>query len=97
MNRGVLQYAIQLTMLRWKVHYKFSHAKLVILKMTNDELDGSIKVRWRIKGIRGVKSMIQPWSIKVWKTKASIDTQVEYGSIFFSLQYCLIQILICLF
>jgi hypothetical protein len=78
MNRGVLQYAIQLTVLRWKIHYKFSHAKLVILKTTNDELDGTIKVRWRIKGVRGIKSMIQPWSIKIWKPKHSINTQVEY-------------------
>jgi hypothetical protein len=64
------------------VHFKFSHAKLVILKTTNDELDGTIKVRWRIKGIRGIKSMIQPWTIKVWKTKQSIETQVEYVSAF---------------
>jgi hypothetical protein len=73
-----LQYAIQLTMLRWKIHWKFSYAKLEILKITHEEKDGTIKIRWRINGIRGMKSMIQPWKIKAWQVKESVKNESEW-------------------
>lgn len=75
---GALPYAVQLTLLRWKVHWKFSYVKLELLKVTHDEKDGTIKVRWRINGVRGVKSMIQPWKIKVWEVKQTIKKESEW-------------------
>ncbi|RNA35849.1 hypothetical protein BpHYR1_054690 [Brachionus plicatilis] len=78
-STGALQYAIQLTMLRMKVHWKYSNARLEVLKITVDDLDSTVKVRWRIVGIRGMKSMTQPWKIKAWKLKESINNEAEWN------------------
>ncbi len=67
-----------MTLIRWKVHWKFSYAKLEILKATCDEKEGSIKIRWRINAIRGMKSMIQPWKIKAWQVKNTISNESEW-------------------
>jgi hypothetical protein len=66
---GLSQYALQLTVIRWKVNWKFSHAKLQLLKITHDEQEGTIKVRWRINGVRAAKTFFQPWKIKIWNVK----------------------------
>ena len=40
--------------------------------MTHDEKEGTIKIRWRINGVRAMRTFFQPWKIKVWKIKETI-------------------------
>ena len=71
---------MQLLLIRFKIHFKFSHAKIGILKITHDEQEGTVKIRWRITGVRGAKAFFQPWKIKAWKVKDSVREQAEYVS-----------------
>ena len=58
--------------IRWKVNWKLTYAKTQILKITHDESDGTIKIRWRINGVRAMRTFFQPWKIKVWKINETI-------------------------
>jgi hypothetical protein len=59
-------------LIRFKVNWKLTYAKMHILKMTHDEKEGTIKIRWRINGVRAMRTFFQPWKIKVWKIKETI-------------------------
>ena len=75
---GLYPYVWQLFVIRFKVNWKLAYAKVQILKITHDEHEGSIKIRWRINGVRATRTFFQPWKIKVWKIKETIkenDTQ----------------------
>lgn len=74
---GLMAYAIELLKLRWKINVKFSNAQINILKITNDEEDGTVKVRWRLRGIRGMK-ILTPWKLKVWNLKESMKRESEW-------------------
>ena len=75
---GVGRYAWQLSLLRIKANLKFSLIKVDILQAVCDEAESSVTFRWRITGISGFKSMIQPWKIKAWKIKESVESEAEY-------------------
>lgn len=64
-------------MIRMKINWKFSHTKIEILKITHDESEATIKIRWRVNGVRGLKTMVQPWKIQLWKMKESVKDQSE--------------------
>ncbi|CAF0759006.1 unnamed protein product [Brachionus calyciflorus] len=78
-TEGALQYAIQLLLLRMKINWKFSYSRIEVLKVTIDELEGAVKVRWRLVGVRGLKSMVQPWKVKVWNVKDTIKNESEWN------------------
>ncbi len=69
---GISTYAIQLLFVRFKVNWSLAYAKMQILKITHDEQEGTIKIRWRINGVRAMRTFFQPWKIKVWKIKETI-------------------------
>lgn len=35
--------------------------------------DSTIRVRWRIRGISGLKVMLQFWKYKLWKLKEAFE------------------------
>lgn len=76
-TKGTLSYAIALTKLKWKIGVKFSNASIQILKVTNDEEDGTVKIRWRLRGLRGMK-IFTPWKLKVWNLAESIKNESEW-------------------
>lgn len=63
---------MQLLFVRFKVNWSLAYAKMQILKITHDEQEGTIKIRWRINGVRAMRTFFQPWKIKVWKIKETI-------------------------
>lgn len=71
--RGVTDYAKQLILLRFIGHIKFAYVKLNILKLTMHSDDGTIKIRWRIRGVTGWKVMAMFWRYKIWKIQEAID------------------------
>lgn len=66
---GAYHYVKQVALLRTVGHLKFAYVKMDVLKMTTHPEDGTIKVRWRIRGISGLKVMLFFWKYKVWNVK----------------------------
>lgn len=74
---GISAYVFELLKLRWKINIKFSNAVIQLLKVTHSEEDGTVKIRWRMRGVRGMK-LFTPWKIKIWNLKESIKTEAEW-------------------
>lgn len=55
---GLYNYVKQVALLRTVGHLKFAYVKFEILKITMHSEDDTVKIRWRIKGISGLKVSI---------------------------------------
>lgn len=75
--RGVINYAKQLIFLRMIGHLKFAHVRLQVIKITMHSDDGTVKIRWRIRGVTGWKVFSMFWKYKFWKIQDSIDSNHE--------------------
>lgn len=73
---GLLPYVKQVALLRTVGHLKFAFVKFEILKITKHPEDGTIRVRWQIRGLSGLKAMLQFWKIKLWNWKG-VTNQME--------------------
>ncbi|KAK2582441.1 hypothetical protein KPH14_004751 [Odynerus spinipes] len=71
-TRGIFGYVKQAALLRTLGHIKFAYITLDILKITIDPEDDSIKVRWRMRGISGMKVIFTFWKYKLWKMKETL-------------------------
>lgn len=56
-------------------HLKFAYVKFDILKMTQNPEDDTIKMRWRIKGISGLKVILMFWKFKLFQLQEAIEGQ----------------------
>lgn len=72
------QYIKQIALLRTIGHLKFAYVKLEILKITQHSEDSSVKVRWRIRGISGLKVMVLFWKYKLWNINELFDKTESY-------------------
>lgn len=54
-SRGLYHYVKQVALLRIIGHLRFAYVKFNILKITTHPEDGTVKVRWRISGISGMR------------------------------------------
>jgi hypothetical protein len=54
---------------------KFAYVRFEILKITQHPEEGTIKVRWRISGISGMKVLLQFWRYKLWQWKELLQKQ----------------------
>lgn len=70
---GLYSYVKQIALLRTVGHLKYAYVKLEILKITQNPEDSSVKVRWRIRGISGIKVMLMFWKYKLWDMKDLFD------------------------
>lgn len=52
---GLYHYVKQIALLRTVGHLKFAYVKFEILKITMHPEDDTVKIRWRIRGISGLK------------------------------------------
>lgn len=64
-----MNYARQVALLRTVGHIKFAYVKFEVLKITQHPEEGTVKVRWRIRGITALKVMFQFWKYKLWDWK----------------------------
>lgn len=74
-TRGLLNYVKQIALLRTVGHLRFAYVKFEVLKMTLHPEDDSVKIRWRIRGISGLKAFILFWKIKLWRMSETYDHQ----------------------
>ncbi|XP_015176601.1 PREDICTED: uncharacterized protein LOC107066467 [Polistes dominula] len=78
-TKGIFNYMKQLTWIRTIGHLKFAYVKLDVLKITMNPEDDTIKVRWRISGITGLRALFTLWKFKLWKMKEALnDAEVWY-------------------
>lgn len=66
---GLYNYMKQISVLRTIGHIRFAYVRLDILKITQNPEDSSVKVRWRIRGLSGLKVIVLFWKYKLWKIK----------------------------
>lgn len=72
-TEGLYAYVQQVAMLRTIGHLKYAYVKFEVLKITKNPEDNSVKVRWSIKGISGLKVMFLFWKYRLWKIKDLFD------------------------
>lgn len=72
-----MNYIKQLALLKLIGHIKFAYIKLDIIKITMHPDDATVKVRWRIRGVTGIKMLLLFWKYKIWKIKDAIGRDQE--------------------
>lgn len=72
---GLYHYVKQIALLRTIGHLKYAYVKLEIIKITKHSDDGTIQIRWRVRGISGLKVMLKFWKYKLWKLKEIFEDQ----------------------
>ncbi|CAB3367881.1 Hypothetical predicted protein [Cloeon dipterum] len=72
---GLYNYVKQVALLRSVGHFRFAYVKFEILKITSHPEEGTVKIRWRIRGISALKVFLQFYNFKLWKMKEIWDQQ----------------------
>jgi hypothetical protein len=75
--RGLEYFMSTISILRLMGHIKYAFVKFDILKITKHPEDGTIKIRWRIKGISGMKVFLKFWKFRLWNLEQVIKENVE--------------------
>ena len=65
----------QVALLRTVGHLKFAYVRFEVFKITQHPEEGTIKIRWRIRGISGLYVMLNFWRYKLWKWNEIMDKQ----------------------
>ncbi|KAF0287227.1 uncharacterized protein FJT64_001485 [Amphibalanus amphitrite] len=73
---GIVPYIKQCALLRIVGHIKFSYVTLEVLQSATHAEDDTVRIRWRIRGVSALKSMLMFWKFNVFKLEKAID---EYG------------------
>ncbi|KAH8320982.1 hypothetical protein KR067_012898 [Drosophila pandora] len=72
---GLYHYVKQIAILRTVGHLKYAYVKFEVLKITKHPEDYTVRVRWRVRGISGLKVMFQFWKYKLWQLKEILKDQ----------------------
>ncbi|KAM7341786.1 uncharacterized protein C6orf136 homolog isoform 2-T2 [Cochliomyia hominivorax] len=75
---GLYHYVKQIALLRTVGHLKYAYVKMEVLKITKHPEDFTIKIRWRVRGISGLKVMLNFWKYKLWDLKGVFDSQESW-------------------
>jgi len=75
---GLYHFVKQVALLRTVGHIKYGYVKFEVLKITMHPEDDTVKIRWTIKGISGLKVMLQFWKFKLWQWKKIYDEQESW-------------------
>ncbi|XP_001360242.3 uncharacterized protein C6orf136 homolog [Drosophila pseudoobscura] len=72
---GLYHFVKQIAILRTVGHLKYAYVKFEVLKITKHPDDYTVRIRWRVRGISGLKVMFQFWKYKVWQLKEVLKDQ----------------------
>lgn len=75
MCSGLYHYVKQVALLRTIGHIKFAYVKFEVLKMTAHPEDGTVRIRWRVRGISAWRVMLQFWRFKLWNIREIFESQ----------------------
>lgn len=79
---GLYHYIKQIALLRTVGHLKYAYVKFEVLKITKHPDDFTVKIRWRVRGISGLKVMFNFWKYKLWDLKGVFDSQESWYDAF---------------
>ncbi|XP_064617019.1 uncharacterized protein LOC135481018 [Liolophura sinensis] len=74
---GLNAYALQLSKLRFLASLKFAHMEVVILKCTIHPEDGTVRMRWRLKGLSQFKALMF-WKFLPWNYKKGVRDESQW-------------------
>lgn len=75
--RGLNYFITTISLLRLIGHVKYAFVKFEILKMTKHPEDGTIKLRWRIVGISGLRVFMRFWKFTPWNIDHVVKEHIE--------------------
>lgn len=75
-TRGLNAYMQQLTLVRILGHLKYAHVKMEIFKMTQHPEDGTVRVRWRVIGMPGLRILLMMF--RFWEWKKLLNKQADW-------------------
>ncbi|OQR76315.1 hypothetical protein BIW11_07851 [Tropilaelaps mercedesae] len=85
-TNGLPSYAMQISMIRFWGHIRYAHIKMNVLKVYSDPVDSSVKVRWRVDGISGLRMIFSLWKYSIFRWREALGDKgyhVDGFSIFF--------------
>ncbi len=68
-THGINAYIRNLSLVKFMGHLKYSHVKLTVLKITQHPEDSTVRVRWRIVGVPGLRVIFMFWNYKLFNLK----------------------------
>ncbi|XP_023216555.1 uncharacterized protein LOC111619123 [Centruroides sculpturatus] len=77
-THGIAGYVQQMALVRILGHLRYSHVKLEILKITQHPEDGTVRVRWRITGVSGLRVLFMFWKFVLWEWKKMMEKETEW-------------------
>lgn len=77
-TRGITGYVQQMALVRILGHLRYAHVRLEVLKMTTHKEDGTVRVRWRIVGISGLRALFMFWKFRIWEWQKMISQEAEW-------------------
>lgn len=78
-SRGIYPFLKQIALLRAVGHFKYAFVKMDIIKITKHPEDYTIKCRWTVRGISGLKVLFTFWKYKLWKLREMLnETETWY-------------------
>ncbi len=64
-------------LIKFRCRTKYTLSKVEILKVTLDENEGSIKVRWRLRGLKRIVTPIQFFRLRYWSINSLLRNNEE--------------------
>lgn len=81
-TEGLKQYVIQLNKYKSMAHVIYSHVKMEVLKITEHPEDNTVRVRWRVQTIGGIKPILQFWKMLTPKGRKGMVEYIDGFSTF---------------
>lgn len=75
---GIAAYVKQLAVVRIIAHLKFAHVRMEVLKITQHPEDCTVRVRWRIRGISGLKVFLKIWKVRFWNWRELLNQEADW-------------------
>jgi Uncharacterized conserved protein (DUF2358) len=82
-TRGINEYSAQLTKYKTMSHILYAHVHMEVLKVTEHPEDRSVRVRWRIKAVGGLKPFFMFWKFFTSKGRRDVVETIDGFSIFY--------------
>lgn len=77
-TRGITGYVQQMALVRILGHLRYAHVRLEVLKMTTHKEDSTVRIRWRIVGVSGLRALFMFWKFRIWEWQKMISQEAEW-------------------
>lgn len=77
-TQGLPGYVQQLALVRMLGHLRYAHVKLEVLKMTVHREDSTVRIRWRVVGLSGLRVLFMFWKFRIWEWKKMMSQEAEW-------------------